>query len=102
MLCYSHFKYSLPTHLVSSLFSDFNSDQLSRTTQGSTIGHAQGIYSAGYAGGTSQNNCCPAKCAKEIEILSEILKSMKKKRKLQFFQAVRLFNYGILWIIILF
>ena len=44
-LCYGHFKCSLPTHLVSSLFSDHNSDQLSRTTQtqGSTIGHAQGI-----------------------------------------------------------
>ena len=25
---------------------------------------------------TSQNNCCPAKCAKEIEILSEIFKSI--------------------------
>ena len=40
----------------------------------------KGSISAGYAGGTSQDNCCPAKCAKEIEILSEIFKSMKKKK----------------------
>ena len=85
-LCYSHFKYSLPTHLVSSLFSDHNSDQLSRTnqTQGSTIGRAQGInfgrlranFPRNVFKETSQNNYRPAKCAKEIEILSEIFKGM--------------------------
>ena len=31
LLCYNHYKYSFLTHLVSSLFSDLNSDQLSRT-----------------------------------------------------------------------
>ena len=40
----------------------------------------KGSISASYVGGTSQNNCCPATCAKEIEILSEIFKSMKKKK----------------------
>ena len=40
----------------------------------------KGYISAGFAGGTSQYNCCPAKCAKEIEILSEIFKIMKKKK----------------------
>ena len=80
MLCYSHFKYSLPTHLVSSLFSDFNSDQLSRTTQGSTIGHAQGIYFGRLRRGDLTRQLLSCKCAKEIEILSEIFKSMKKKK----------------------
>ena len=71
-----------------SLFPDHNSDQLSRTTQthGSTIGHAQGINFGRLCASltrnvfkeTSQNNGCPAKCAEEIEILSEIFKSMWK------------------------
>ena len=84
-LCYSHLKCSLPTHLVSSLFSDHNSDQLSRTTQtqGSRIGHVQGINFGWLRANfprkvfreTSQNNCCPAKCAEEIVILS-VCKSM--------------------------
>ena len=80
MLCYSHFKYSLPTNLVSSLFSDFNSDQSSRTTQGSTIGHAQGIYFGRLRRGDLTRQLLSCKCAKEIEILSEIFKSMKKKK----------------------